>query len=140
MYLKKDICFEMNINDYNILQASENSQQLAIDFDGVIHKNSKGFYDGTIYDDPVDGAIDALKKLSERYKIIIFTAKAKTDRPLLNGKTGKELVSEWLDKHGLLEHVTDITSEKPRAIAYIDDKAIEFISWPQTIGKINEIT
>lgn len=129
----------MNINDYNALQASENSEQLAIDFDGVIHKNSKGFHDGTIYDDPVDGAAEAIKELSKRYKIIVFTAKAKPDRPLLNGKTGKQLVSEWLDKHGLLSYITDITSEKPRAIAYIDDKAIHFISWQQTIGKINEL-
>ena len=34
--------------------ADENTQ-IGIDFDGVIHKNSKGFHDGTIYDEPIEG-------------------------------------------------------------------------------------
>jgi len=127
-----------HIDKYNQLQNHENSHQLAIDFDGVIHKNSKGFHDGTIYDEPVSGAIEAIQTLSQKYDIVIFTAKAKSDRPLLNGKTGKELVAEWLDKHGLSAYIKDITSEKPRAIAYIDDKAIHFTSWKQTLGILNE--
>lgn len=130
----------MNIDQYYELQKLENKKQLAIDFDGVIHKNSKGFYDGTIYDEPLEGAIENIKYLSTKYDIIIFTAKAKKDRPLINGKTGKELVYEWLDKYGLTSYIIDITSEKPRAIAYIDDKAIKFISWKQTIGILNEQT
>jgi len=52
------------ITDYNHLQKTENSKQLAIDFDGVIHKNSKGFYDGTIYDEPIEGSIQAVKELA----------------------------------------------------------------------------
>ena len=55
----------MNLNDYNTLQSKENTNQIAIDFDGVIHKNTKGFYDGTVYDEPVEGAIEAIKSLSQ---------------------------------------------------------------------------
>lgn len=109
---------------------------MAIDFDGVIHKNSKGFHDGTIYDDPVDGSLEALKILSKTYNIIIFTAKAKPDRPLIHGKTGQELVKDWLEKHGFLEYIKEITSEKPRAIAYIDDKAIKFECWQEVLQKV----
>tara|TARA_B100001142_G_C13819377_1_gene455886 strand:+ start:53 stop:445 length:393 start_codon:yes stop_codon:yes gene_type:complete len=112
---------------------------IGIDFDGVIHRSSKGFYDGTIYDEPVKGSYEALKKISEKYKIIIFTAKAKPDRPLIGGKNGVELVSDWLRKHNMLQFVSDITSEKPRAVAYIDDKAIKFINWEKTVEEINEI-
>ena len=36
---------------------------ISVDFDGVIHKCSKGYHDGTIYDDPVEGVKEALKKL-----------------------------------------------------------------------------
>ena len=44
----------------------------AVDFDGPIHRNSKGFYDGTIYDDPVEGIAEALKELSQTYNIIMI--------------------------------------------------------------------
>ena len=130
----------MNIDDYNNLQRHENDHYLAIDFDGVVHGNSKGFHDGTVYDDPIDGSIQAIKNLAKKYTIILFTAKVKPDRPLVNGKTGEELIWEWLDKYGIASLVKEITCEKPRAVAYIDDKGIRFQSWEQTINKLNEIT
>tara|TARA_Y100000385_G_C12643063_1_gene446247 strand:+ start:102 stop:494 length:393 start_codon:yes stop_codon:yes gene_type:complete len=124
------------IHEYDIKQAYENANQLAIDFDGVIHKNSKGFYDGTIYDEPMPGALDAIKQLAEKYDIVIFSAKVKPDRPLVNGKTGAELVWEWLEKYNLSKYIKEVTSEKPRAVFYIDDKAIRFIEWEDTLNKI----
>lgn len=102
---------------------------LGIDFDGVIHKNSKGFYDGTVYDDPIEGTEEALKELSSKYTLICYTAKAKPDRMLINGKTGTQLVWEWLKKHGFDKYISKVTAEKPRAVAYIDDKAIRFTNW-----------
>jgi phosphoheptose isomerase len=102
---------------------------IGIDFDGVIHKCSKGYHDGTIYDDPVDGALESLKRLSESYIVIVNTCKARMDRGLVNGKTGIELVWEWLEKHNMAQYVSKVTSEKPRAMAYIDDKAIRFCDW-----------
>lgn len=113
------------------------NKKLAIDFDGVIHTYDMGFYDGTCYGKPMPGALDALRELSKEYEIVIFTAKAKPDRPLINGKTGVELVSEWLDKYGVLDCVSSITSEKPRAVLYIDDNAYRFENWKNTITFIN---
>lgn len=127
----------MNISDYNKLQSQENTQQIAIDFDGVIHKNSKGFYDGTVYDEPIEGAIEAIKELSKKYEIVIFTAKAKPDRPLVNGKTGAELIWDWLEKYNIQQYIKKVTSEKPRAVFYIDDKGIKFESWVQTLQILN---
>ena len=117
------------IDDYDKKQEDENRDNIAIDFDGVIHANSKGFFDGSIYDKLVPGAFEAIKELSRKYNVIIFTCKAKKDRPLIDDKGGVELVREWLKKHGLLEYIVDITSEKPRALLYIDDKAVEFKNW-----------
>lgn len=114
----------------------DETYQIAIDFDGVIHKNSKGFYDGTIYDAPVEGCYEALEQISKKYKIIVYTAKAKKDRMLINGKTGTELVWEWLESNNLKKFVTDVTAEKPRAVYYIDDKAIKFLDWQQTLSQI----
>ncbi len=112
---------------------------IAIDFDGVIHNFDKGWHDGTCYGDPLPGSIAAIKSLSKKYKIIIFTAKAKKNRPLVNGKTGVELVRDWLEKHGLIEYVNEITSEKPRAKIYIDDNGYRFENWKKTLNDIEEI-
>ena len=128
----------MNINEYNKLQHQENIRQIAIDFDGVIHKNSKGFYDGTVYDEPIEGALEAIKKLSKKYDIVIFTAKAKPDRPLVNGKTGAELIWDWLKTHNVQQYIKKVTSEKPRAVFYIDDKGIRFESWDKTLNLLEQ--
>jgi hypothetical protein len=122
------------MNSNNFPPGFENeANNLAIDFDGVIHNMDKGFYDGTCYGDPLPGSLEAIRELSKKYRIIIFTAKAKPDRPLVNGKTGIELVREWLDKYGVLDCVIDITSEKPRAILYIDDNGYRHTDWDNTL-------
>lgn len=112
---------------------------IGIDFDGVIHKNSRGYYDGTIYDEPIEGSYDALKKLSQEHTIIIYSCKAKPDRGLINGKTGTALIWEWLKKHNMAQFVSKVTAEKPRARYYIDDKAIRFTDWKSAFDKIGEI-
>jgi hypothetical protein len=106
---------------------------VAIDFDGVLHNADKGWGDGTCYGDPLPGSIDAIKELSKKYKIVIFTAKAKPDRPLVNGKTGTELVQEWFERHNILSYIDSITSEKPRAELYIDDNGYRFENWNDTL-------
>ena len=109
------------------------ANNLAIDFDGVIHNADKGFFDGTCYGEPLPGSLTALRDLSGKYRIVIFTAKAKPNRPLVNGKTGTELVRDWLEKYDVLQYVAEITSEKPRAILYIDDNAYRFVNWQDTL-------
>ena len=111
-------------------------QNLAIDFDGVVHNADKGWGDGTCYGDPLPGAIDAIKRLSEKYIIVIFTAKARTDRPLVDGKTGVMLVLEWLQKYEIAKYVSSITAEKPRADLYIDDNGYRFENWVDTLNFI----
>ena len=110
---------------------------IAVDFDGVIHKNSKGYHDGTIYDEPVEGAREALQKLSEKYTVIIYTAKARRDRGLVNGMSGVQLVWDWLKENDLAQYVSKVTAEKPRAVAYIDDKGIKFDNWNSVLSQID---
>ena len=111
---------------------------IGIDFDGVMHKCSKGYHDGTIYDEPIAGSYEALKNISEKYTIILYTCKAKPDRGLVNGKTGVALVWEWLEKHNMSQFVSKVTAEKPRAVAYIDDKAIRFTNWKKCMKQLNK--
>ena len=115
----------------------DETYQIGVDFDGVIHRCSKGFYDGTIYDSPIDGAHHALQELSKKFVIIVYSAKAKPDRPLINGKTGTELIWEWLKKYDMDLFVKEVTSEKPRAVFYIDDKAVRFNGeWNDTFEQL----
>ena len=99
---------------------------ISLDFDGVIHAYSKGWHDGTIYDGPVSGAIDAMKILREKgYKLIISTAR-------------KDLIAveEWLEKYDISG--VEVTNLKPKAVAYIDDRSIKFISWEDTLNNFED--
>ncbi len=90
---------------------------IAVDFDGVIHKYRKAWHDGTIYDEPVDGARDAIRLIKKKgFRVVVFTA-----RPDLDG------IREWLKKHNI--KVDDVTNTKPGAVMYIDDRAVRFTHW-----------
>lgn len=116
----------------------KDQNNIAIDFDGVIHNFDKGWHDGTCYGKPIKGSLEAIKKISKKYKIIIFSSKVLPNRPLVNGKTGYELVQEWLTKYKFKKYISEITHEKPRAEFYIDDKAILFENnWNKVLKKIN---
>ena len=118
----------------------DETYQIGIDFDGVIHANTKGFYDGTVYDNPIPGAREALERLSKDYVIIVYSAKARKDRMLINGKTGVELIWDWLKMNDMDCFVKDVTAEKPRAVFYIDDKAVRFDGhWNNTFQELEKL-
>ena len=121
----------MNKEDFLKIVNKNLNKTLCIDFDGVIHDNNLGFHDGRCYGKPIEGAIESLNNLSKKYDITIYTCKANPDRPLIDGKTGTELIWDWLEKHNAKQYVKDITVYKPNAVAYIDDKAIRFENWNQ---------
>ena len=117
----------------------DETYQIGVDFDGVIHANTKGFYDGTVYDDPIPGSREALESLSKKFTIVVYSAKARKDRMLIGGKTGVELIWEWLRRHEMDSFVSDVTAEKPRAVFYIDDKAVRFNGqWDNTMELLRE--
>ena len=126
----------MKINEFKNMASEEDKNTIAIDFDGVIHKSSKGFYDGTIYDEPVEGVKKGLEYLSKSCKLVVYTCKANPKRPLINGKTGPELIWDWLEKYGLKSCVKDITYDKINALYYIDDKAITFKKWDNILDRL----
>lgn len=52
------------------------TKTVAIDFDGVIHKYSKGWQDGAIYDVAIDGSISAINALLKSgYSVFIFSTR-----------------------------------------------------------------
>lgn len=130
----------LTVQEFDAKQKIENKKNIAIDFDGVIHKCSKGYYDGTVYDEPIEGSLESLKHIKDMgFNIIIFSCKSRSDRPLVNGKSGTQMIWDWLEKHGAKGLVSDVVSEKPRAACFIDDKGYRFESWIDTIDFIEKL-
>jgi hypothetical protein len=95
---------------------------IAIDFDGVVHQYSRGWWDGSCYDHPVEGAIEAIEKLRDKgYNVVIFTA-----------RDDLEAVRFWFEDH--MSWAPEVTNKKPRASAYIDDRAIRFTFWKDILN------
>ena len=130
----------LTIEEFNLKQKIENKKNIAIDFDGVIHKCSKGYYDGTVYDEPIDGALDSLEYIKKMgFNIIIFSCKSRSDRPTVEGKNGTEMIWDWFKKYNVDHLITDVVSEKPRAICFIDDKGYRFENWCSAINFIERL-
>ena len=127
----------MDKSDF-IKHVNASEKTIALDFDGVIHNDTKGFYDGTIYGNPIEGTKDALVELAKSFKLVIYSCKSNPDRPLINGKTGTELIWEWLEQWNMKQYISDVVVNKPNALIYIDDKGLKFESWRQTMRQINE--
>lgn len=112
-------------------------QTIGVDFDGVLHAYSRGWQDGTIYDPPVDGAIDGLRALMGRYAVFVFTSRpAAQVAAWLHGQgvaavTGGTNVTFWVTRD-----IVYVTNRKLPALAYLDDRAVRFTSWPQALGDL----
>jgi len=110
---------------------------VAVDFDGVIHRYSRGWQDGSIYDEPMEGAFEALRSLMERYAVFVFTT-----RDIAS-------VADWISDHSGIRTTNLqppelwngrgeilVTSHKYPAVAYIDDRGIRFENWDQALADL----
>ncbi len=86
---------------------------VAVDFDGVLN-----LYNGWQGEDelfqPRENAQQFLALLAADYEVIIHSTRSPTK------------IRRWLDEHGLAGYVADVTSVKPPAVAYVDDRAVRF--------------
>jgi len=111
--------------------------KIAVDFDGVIHKYSKGWHDGSIYDAPMDGCYDAMCNLRDRgHEIVIYSS-----RVLARGaKRGAlDAMRSWLRVHKI-PYDSIATEGKPAAHVYLDDRALRFTGdWEKTFWELLEL-
>ena len=87
--------------------------RVALDFDGVLNTYEGWRGEGDLYA-PRPDVQQFLALLDADYWVTIHS----TREP--------ERIREWLEEHGLSSYVRDVTSRKPPALAYIDDRAIRF--------------
>lgn len=101
---------------------------IAVDFDNTLHPYTRGWI-GEEPDDepPIYGAEEFLFALIERgYHVVIHTTRAETQE-------GRHGVTRWMHKHmprafySMRDNGSiSISAEKPKAVAYVDDRAIVF--------------
>ena len=125
----------MNFEDFPP-EFRDGARTLAVDFDGVLHDDHLGFHDGSCYGEPIQGSLASIQRLALTFRVVVFSAKARADRPLYNGLTGSDLIWDWLRRHGFESSVSEVTSEKPRAELYIDDNGLRFENWAETVAFI----
>jgi len=106
-------------------------KRIAIDFDDVIHRCDKGWYDGSIYGDPVDGIKEFINNL--RYNghiIIIHTSRIwrGCDTEQWTDIQSDRIceMKDWLSKHNINFDTIWLGRGKPSADIYIDDRAYRF--------------
>ncbi len=103
---------------------------LCLDFDGVIHGYQSGWKGAHIIPDmPVNGTKEAIAKLRENWKVVVYSSRS-------GQEGGKVAMKEWLDKHGI--EVDELADHKPPAFIYVDDRGVTFNGdWDKCIHEIN---
>lgn len=83
---------------------------ICVDFDGVLNEYD-GYEEGDL-GEPLTGSKEFIKELRKKYKVVILTSRQ------------KEQVIDWLNNNGFPS--MKVTNRKVPAVAYIDDRAIQF--------------
>lgn len=101
---------------------NEKKLTVAVDFDGVIHQYiSKWTVPEEIPDDACEGAIEWLRAIMQEFRVIIYTSRAST-------YDGKKAIGNWLLQQGMTSEELALIGivEKPTAVIYLDDRAVQF--------------
>lgn len=83
---------------------------ICVDFDGVLNEYD-GYEEGDL-GEPLTGSKEFIKELRKKYEVVILTSRQ------------KEQVIDWLNNNGFPS--MKVTNRKVPAVAYIDDRAIQF--------------
>jgi 5'(3')-deoxyribonucleotidase len=114
-------------------------QTVALDFDGPIHRYREGWKDGSIYDFPVMGVEDALKKLLEKHPVFILSSRDSHQIAEWMKEKFPSIPVEVIDdktKFWTASGVIGITNRKLAATVYVDDRALKFFNWSQVLREV----
>lgn len=102
----------------------------SFDFDGVIHKYSKGWHDGTAYDVEVTGTVELMNKLlKDGYSVFILSSREPAQIQNWFAKYYPDVETEIIGdqvKFWNKRGVVGITQRKLPAHVYVDDRAFKF--------------
>ena len=99
---------------------SNATPKVCVDLDGVLAEFG-GWVGGDHFGDPIGGAVEFTRRLSEYAKVVIHTSRTFDQKE--TAKSVKRIRS-WLDEHGFAYEEVFAGEGKPLARAYIDDRAV----------------
>lgn len=92
---------------------------ICLDFDGVIHRYSRGWQNGEIYDAPTEGFREWMVEARQHFNLVIYSSRSASAE-------GIEAMKAWLAKHGFNPKDFSFADTKPPAFITIDDRALTF--------------
>lgn len=117
---------EIKIDEYNL--KLKERQAVCFDFDGVIHKYSKGWQDGSIYDE-VNVEVVKLISILQNYKIPVFVCSTRNPKQIIEWwERVIDLPVKIIKDETFWKDLTTvgITNRKLPAQLYIDDRAYKY--------------
>lgn len=122
------------------MKKSSAPKTVAIDFDGVIHRYSKGWQDGSTYDTPMPDARASIELLMKSgYCVVIFSTRDPIQIQAWFETHMPEFRTEIMQPHERFwnsQGIIGVTRHKPVAFAYIDDRAIHFNTWQMALAEL----
>ncbi len=95
---------------------------VCVDLDGVLAENTGRLSD---IGDPVDGAVEFTRRLSETADIVILTSRLAREKTASAEYRKMVLrIEDWLEEHGFTYSRVHTGQGKPPASAYVDDRAV----------------
>lgn len=107
---------------------------VALDFDGVLHPYTDGWLGPVPADEPpMAGALEFVQQHAEEFVFVVFSTRCADPE-------GLRATCAWLTKYGFAPYIRDVTCEKPKAVAYVDDRAVPFTgSWDTVLEGVRQL-
>jgi 5'(3')-deoxyribonucleotidase len=107
---------------------------VALDFDGVLHPYTEGWVGPIPADEPpTSGSLEYVQQHADEYVFVVFSTRC--DSP-----EGLKGTCAWLERWGFMPYIAEVTCTKPKAVAYVDDRAVPFVgSWDDVDAGVRQL-
>jgi hypothetical protein len=101
---------------------------LALDFDGVVFRYSRGWQGGELYEGATEGFFDWALRASEVFRLVIFSSRSRTTEGIIAMEDWLNAqMAIWAAASGKRPTLSfEFSDHKPPAFITVDDRCIRF--------------